>query len=203
MAEQQQQNHIKTGAFISEDGLLRYGSDFYAWLVGYSVSRVREAFFLELSKAKSKVELQVANDHEKLKTMMPIGFMTYEINAFLDFIASDVFIKGITNHCAESIAFKFVPDQLNALSAKHLPRALFAFKALLNDHLESVIDGREGDLSVDKPGALHPDRDVVVKNRNWIVSQFQVVDMTFSQVPKEEEQEQDQPEPADSEAVGA
>lgn len=183
MAEQQQHSQsqsINTGANIAADGLMRFSPQFYAQIASLCVHGVREAFFVDLDNPKTKVTLKFADAHKSVKTLLPVGYLSYHMNSFLDFLLSDDVMRQFIEACNKSIAIKVVMKPMDVLINENVDRIVRAARGNFLELVESVLDQQSELMADGQGGEMHAERDVVVKNRRWIISQIEAVNLQFS-----------------------
>lgn len=199
MAEQQ--NSIDTGAQISADGRLRFSPAFYETVIRLCVNRARETYFQALDVPKNKFELQFAEAHKGVKTMLPVGFLTYQLNQFFDFLVSEHAVKEIIGKCNNEIALSVIMKPMPDLINEAVPRIVRAFRVILLEYVETTIDKQEEHIlsKPDDESVEAKKYDVVIKNRQWIISSLEAASNALFTVdePETEQQEQQQNEDAE------
>jgi hypothetical protein len=187
--QQQQDGQLQTGAHIAADGKLRFAPQFYVTLARHCINQARESFFQELGKPEAEVGLVFADVHDGDETYLPVGFLTYHVNMFLDYLSDNQFMEQLVKQCNEDIALNIVMKPMDALIGESLPRIVRAFRVTLLEQVEAILNDTEEKLLAEGAEEIKA-RDVVVKNRGWLVAAIENVPLNFSQQSEQPEQEE-------------
>ncbi|HHF3048288.1 MULTISPECIES: hypothetical protein [Vibrio] len=192
MSEQNQNQptqNVSAGAYIASDGLLRFAPQFYVTLARHCVDQAREQFFQELDQPKAKIELKFADMHKGNKTLLPAGYLSFHLNSFFDYLAGDAFAQQLVDKCEKDIALKVVMKPMPTLIGENLDRVVRAFRVTLLEVVEELINNQDERINAEEHGKTLIERDVVVKNRAWLVGALENAVLEVKQAEMEAETE--------------
>lgn len=180
--------NINPNATIGADNKLRFSAEFYASLVEYMANNISDAMMKELANGE-ECKLKFADESADAADYLKGAYLSAQFNGFTGYLAGAEFGKAVVEQCVEDLALKVVyQGDMQALVASNLPRIMRSFKRVFLEKMEECLDNAAENISEEHQDPRHPRLDVIVKNREWLISAAEAVSLEIVESGKAEEQ---------------